>query len=161
MKKMLTAALVLMPKIALASMLGLYPYFRPLDIYHPQPIGGALVDVEDVQKSEGTILLPLLTHSPKDGCMLPSIVCEDWTPLAIGASVFAGKWTVTGGPVFNVLPIVQIAALAVIPNSWAGMRGIVGSSIPTVTFSAGPNLEYKEITNKGYFKIFTGVALHF
>mgnify|MGYP001446273435 CR=1 FL=1 len=157
----LAVTLMMASRIASAGMLGLYPYFRPLDVHHLQPIAGALIDVKDIQNTEMTGLVPLLTHSPMDGCMLPSIVCEDWTPLAVGFSANAGSWTLAAGPVFNILPIMQVAALAVTPYSLPGIRKVLGSSSPNVTFSAGPNAEYKSATGKVYGKVFTGVALHF
>ena len=137
------------------------PYLRPLDIAHPQPIAGALIDV-DLSKSAIGTLLPLVTHSPKDGCILPSLVCEDWSPVAAGLSLNAGKVTFDIGPVFNVLPWFQTAAAAVLPDTWS-IKGILAPNQgqQPVTFSAGPMWQYEQATNKGYYKTFCGVALHF
>ena len=138
------------------------PYFRPLDLAHPQPVLGALIDPTALGQTEGASLLPLVTHSPKDGCLLPAIVCEDWTPIAVGASLNAGKLTFDVSPLANVLPWVQNAASAVVPDSWPAVRQVLASNPDqSVTFSAGPVWQYRQLNNKGYFKIFTGLALHF
>jgi len=159
-----------MKKLALAvalicfgSLAGAAPYFRPLDFSHPQPVVGALLAPEALGNTEGASLLPLLTHSPKDGCLLPSIVCEDWTPLAVGASMNAGKVTFDIAPLANVLPWMQSAGQAIVPTGWKTLRSVVDydSSGDNLTFSAGPVWEYKQLTNKGYFRVFTGLALHF
>lgn len=139
------------------------PYFRLIDPAHPAPVLGALVAPTDLGESEATSLLPLLTHSPKDGCLLPQIVCEDWTPAAVGASVNSGKITFAIAPLFNILPWMQSAGQAVIPTGWTTARSVVeyNSNGDLITFSAGPAWEYKQLTNKGYFRVFTGLALHF
>jgi hypothetical protein len=140
------------------------PYFRPLNPAHPKAVMGALLAPEGLKQSEATGLLPLFTHSPADGCMFPSIVCEDWTPLAVGASINAGQVTFAAGPLANVLPWMQRAGLAIVPESWTWARSVLdygGDETDAVTFSAGPVWQYKQATNKGYFRIFTGLALHF
>lgn len=148
------------------------PYFRTilgkdasghLAIARPQPIIGALIDPGSLGKSEAVSLLPLITHSPKDGCLLPGIVCEDWTPLAVGASMNAGKVTFDVAPLANILPWMQSAGRAVIPAGWTALRSVVeysGEGDP-ITFSAGPAWQYRQLENKGYFKIVTALALHF
>jgi hypothetical protein len=156
MKKLLIAVLVAFPCGAQAS-----PYFRPLDIRHPQPVAGALIDPRNLGQSEVASLLPLLTHSPKDGCLMPSIVCEDWTPLAVGVSMNAGKVTLDLAPLANILPWVS-AAIGALPGYWGGIQDILApKDTPPVTFSAGPVWQYRQIENRGYFRIFTGLALHF
>ncbi len=160
MKTLLLIAAVFVSCAPKASAL---PYFRPLDIAHPQPVVGALLAPENIGNTEAASLLPLITHSPKDGCLLPSIVCEDWTPLAIGASINAGNITFDVAPLANVLPWMQSAGKALIPSGWTGLRSIVDydQTGDAISFSAGPVWEYKQLTNKGYFRIFTGLALHF
>ena len=139
------------------------PYFRPIDFAHPQPIVGALVDPTDLGQSSAASLLPIFTHSPKDGCQLPSIVCEDWTPLAIGAAINAGKVTFDVAPLANVLPWMANAGRAIIASGWTSLRSILNynSLGDPITFSAGPVWEYSQLRNKGSFKLFTGLALHF
>lgn len=138
------------------------PYFRLVDPAHPQVVAGALLAPEALGNTEAASLLPLVTHTPADGCLLPSLVCEDWTPLAVGASMNAGKITLDVAPLANVLPWVQLAASAVVPASWQGVQNVLASNPDkSVTFSAGPVWEYRQLDNKGYFRVFTGLALHF
>lgn len=156
MKKIILAVL-LAPSFAVAG-----PYFRLLDMSHPSPVAGALIDpMQDLKQTEAASLLPLITHSPKDGCLLPSIVCEDWTPLAVGGSMIAGHLTLDVAPLLNVLPWLQSAALALTPAKWQGVANILKPADSSVTFSAGPVWQYRQDTNRGYLKIFTGMALHF
>jgi hypothetical protein len=136
------------------------PYFRPLDVSHPQPILGALLDPKDLGRTEASSLLPLITHSPKDGCIIPNL-CEEWSPLAVGASINAGNITFDIAPLINVLPWAQAGALAIIPQSFVGLRSVLSSQQSSRTFSAGPVWEYSQRTNHGYFKMFTGLALSF
>lgn len=158
LKRLVAGLLIFTPSFAFAT-----PYFRLINPAHPQPVAGALLAPEALGQSAASALLPLLTHSPKDGCLLPSIVCEDWTPLAVGASINGGNITFDVAPLANILPWMQRAGQALVPSGWTAVREVVNYD-PTgdaVTFSAGPVWEYQQRTNKGYFRIFTGLALHF
>lgn len=138
------------------------PYFRPIDFNHPQPVLGALIAPDGLNKTSGVSLLPLITHSPKDGCLLPAIICEDYTPLAVGASIAAGKLTLDVAPLANVLPWMVALVAAVTPSGWTSPIGwLKPDDGQAVTFSAGPVFEYRQITNKGYYRTFAGLALHF
>lgn len=130
------------------------PYFRLLDPSHPQPVIGALVDPYHTSQTEAATLLPLVTHDPKDGCILPALVCESWSPAAVGAAVNAGKFTFDYTPVFNVMPWMGNIIEAAFPGTYT-------REVSPVTISAGPVWEYQELTNKGYFKVFTGLSLNF
>lgn len=155
--KRITLALMLLASVASAT-----PYFRLIDPSHPQPVVGALVDPVHLGNTSAASLLPLVTHSPKDGCILPSIVCESWSPLAVGGSMNAGKLTFDVGPIANVMPWAQSAALAVVPAKWQSLVKVLSPSADqSVTFSAGPMFEYSQANNHGYFKIFTGLQLSF
>lgn len=156
MNKIIAAILLLASSVAMAN-----PYFRVIDPKHPQPVAGALI-APKLGDSSAAALLPIFTHSPKDGCLLPNITCEDWTPFAVGASMNAGKMTFDVAPLANVLPWMTTGLLAVVPESWEGLRNILkpGDGVP-VTFSAGPVFEYQQRTNKGYFRLFSGLSLHF
>jgi hypothetical protein len=166
----LLAAVVLVAWIAVPSQAA--PYFRSvigkdagghIVFNKPAPVLGALIDPKNLGASEAASLLPLVTHSPKDGCLLPGVVCEDWSPLAVGASINAGKITFDVGPIANILPWMQSAGKAVIPEGWTAVRAVVDYD-PTgdpITFSAGPMFQYRQIDNKGYFKVFSGLAMHF
>ena len=148
--------------LALATSSQASPYFRLIDPAHPQPVVGALVDPVHLGNTGAASLLPLVTHSPKDGCLLPSVVCESWSPLAGGGSMDAGKLTFDVGPIANVMPWAQSAALAVVPAKWQSLVKVLSPSADqSVTFSAGPMFEYSQASNKGYIKVFTGVSLNF
>lgn len=160
----MVVALVCFGSTLQAKQFGVLPdgYLRLIDIAHPMPILGALLDPRDLNNSEAMSLLPLVTHSTRDGCLLPSVVCEDWAPVVGGASMNAGKITVVAGSMLNVLPWMQSGARALVPAKWTGLVNILTPDPKsTVTFSAGAVIEYRQITNKGYFKIPTGLALHF
>lgn len=167
MKKLLAAAAL----VCFYSTAEAAPYFRSIiskdanghiAFNKPAPVLGALIDPGHLGNSEAASLLPLITHSPKDGCLMPSIVCEDWTPLAVGVSANAGKFTLDVAPLANVLPWMQRGVLAVVPDKWAGFRNLLAPSTDApVTFSAGPVWQYRQANNKGYFRVFTGLALHF
>ena len=146
--------------ISLCSNAHALPYFRPLNYSAPVTVAGAMIDPTGLGNSQGAVLLPLITHSPKDGCLLPSVVCEDWTPLAVGGALNAGKLTFEVAPLANVAPWAVSGLLAVVPETWTGLRNILtGNSDSNVTFSGGPALQYSQLTNKGYFRVFTGLAL--
>jgi hypothetical protein len=160
MKTLVMWSLIAIGLLAMVGMGNATPYFRPLDISHPQPVAGALFGTSGIQDTQTTGMLPLITHSPKDGYIL--IPNEDWTPLAVGVSANAGQFTFDIGPLFNILPWMQTLALEVIPDKYAQIRAILAPNPGApVTFSAGPVFQYQEATNKGYYKTFTGLALHF
>ena len=148
--------------LLLASVCSANSYFKVVDPSHPKPVAGAMLAPNKLSETSAAVLVPIFTHSPNDGCILPNFVCEDWTPLAVGASMSSGKVTLDVAPLANVLPWMSGLALKVLPDSWVAARSIVAPSIDgSVTFSAGPVWEYRQLENKGYFRVFTGLALHF
>ncbi len=148
MKKLTLAAIL----SVIASYSSASPYFRLLG-NGLNPVAGALIAPDNLGNTEGAALLPAITHSKRDGCLLPTIVCEDWAILAIGASMNAGQITLDLGPIANVVPWVQSAV-----QSATGWHYIEN---PSVTISAGPMWEYQQHTNRGYYKTFVGLALSF
>lgn len=165
MRKLLAALLMMVAAQAHALQFGFLPdnYFRPIDVTHPIVIAGAAIDPVHLGDSRAVSLVPLATHSPSDGCLLPAIVCEDWTPAAIGGSVNAGKLTFDIAPLANVLPWAKTGLLAITPTSWAGVRKVLtpAAGQPAVTFSVGPMWEYRQLNDKGYLMVVTALALHF
>ncbi len=167
MKRILAGLTVI---FALAGDAWASPYFRVYGwdykaktlsveaFYHPQPVAGALINPADLRGSRMGALLPIVFHSPSDGCLLPQFVCEDWSPLAVGGSMNAGKLTFDTGPLFNILPWMVSGAQRLAP---ARFQPLLANTPSAVTFSAGPMWEYRQIENKGYFLVFTGLALHF
>ena len=171
----LAVALICFGSSAICGSAQAAPYFRVYGwdysahtfnlsaLSHPTLVAGALIDPTNLGNSSGASLLPLVTHSPSDGCILPGVVCEDWTPLAVGASLNAGKVTFDVAPLFNVFPWMVSALKSVTPanSKAAAMLQAAPSAGDPITFSAGPVWEYSQLNNKGYFKVFTGLALHF
>ena len=151
--------LLLLPSLAHAS------YFRPIDPSHPQLNAGAYVDVETPGNTAFGTAVALVTHAVRDGCALPTLICEDWTPLAAGFSVNGGRFLIGVGPSFNLAPVVKSAILASVDaftadNSYQGLKSSLGSvpiSGPDVTMSFGPSWVLSPTENwKGYFRIFAG-----
>lgn len=143
------------------------PYFRPLDLASPHFVAGAFVDPQDPGNSAAGSALALVTHSTVDGCLLPSVVCEDWTPLAVGLSVNGGKVLVGAGPSVNLAPIFKAGLLRGLnaltaEESYLGLKSSLGSvpiSGPDVTMSFGPAWVFSPTENwKGYFRVFAGAA---
>lgn len=149
MKKLILGILLTAATPAAAA-----PYFRT--VIDPKGahlfVPGAIIPLDqNIKLTEAVNLTPLVTHSTRDGCLLPAIVCEDWSPIAVGPSINAGKVSFVVGPVINILP----AFFNVIP----GLGEFLSPS--NAIFAAGPMWEYKQSTNKGYARFFTGLALHF
>ncbi|MBS3927815.1 MAG: hypothetical protein KGZ65_04405 [Sphingomonadales bacterium] len=164
----LTRALMLMLAVALPAAAN--PYLRPIDLSRPHFIAGGYLDVEEVGSSEGGTAVALLTHSTEDGCGLPSIVCTDWTPLAVGGLFNGGSIKVAVGPVFNVAPIAKSLLLkglqaVTAEGSFGNLKQSLGSvalSGNDVTVSMGPAWVLAPQDNfKGYFRVFVGGELRF
>lgn len=137
--------------VLLALPAGASPYFRLIDPAHPHPVVGALVDPSDPGQSQATTLLPIVTHKPADGCLIPNL-CETWSPLAIGGAINAGKATFIVAPLFGLAPWAQILA---------EKSGLTFLQNPAVSMSFGPAWEYSQAENKGYFRIYSGLSLNF
>lgn len=142
-----------------------YPYLRPIDISHPVKIVGFYVDpLAPGQTSLGTAVA-LITHSTKDGCLLPSVICEDWAPLTTGFSVNAGKLLWNIGPVANIAPWVQ-TGLSKLPH----MGWIAPDPQAATSISFGPQLNVNPVAHgvvlpvnqwAPRFIVFTGGIMHF
>lgn len=81
------------------------PYFRtPFSGGPTVHYEGAFIDPKDPGQTTLGSEVALVTHDPKDGCALPEIVCEQWSPIATGLSVNGGRvyWDI--GPTVNVFP---------------------------------------------------------
>ena len=150
MRKLIVALLFTMPALAHGE-----PYFRLNPVFtdpaHPITIQGALIDPLALNSSRATVLIPLFTAKGQYN--------EEWTPVAVGGSMNAGKITVDVAPLANVAPWAQQGLLAVVPASWAGLRNALSSQSGALSFSGGPVWEYRQSSNKGYFMVFTGLSL--
>lgn len=146
------------------------PYLRLLDLSKPQVSAGAFVDPSDPGNSSAGSMLALVTHSNRDGCLIPSITCEDWTPLAVGFATRSGKTVFALGPSVNLAPIVKASLLWVFNSttdsgSYSGVKSALGSERldrKDISVAFGPNLVLSPSENwKGYLRIFTGAAWKF
>ncbi len=175
--KLITAALL----AALAAPSIASPYFRPLDISHPQVSAGAIWSTSQLNQSVGVTDLAIITHSPADGSIIPGswrsvMPPEDWVPLQLGAGgSFTGNAVINAGTSLNVAP--QVAALVLrgvsaSSSPWlvAVKSAFTGASKTGLSFAAGPTWYAAPVVNgtmlpvdkwQGRFGIFTGAAWKF
>lgn len=174
MKHWLFTALVCFGSSAQAAQLGFLPdhYFRPLDLGHLQMVAGALLDPLGSGANDAIGLAPLINHSPKDGCLFPTIVCEDWSLLAVGVGGnLRSDPYLAAGPIINLMPVgkaILLRGLSAVTregqaaNVKDGLKPSLDSSGLDVSISGGPMWVLKPQENfKGYFRLFLGGALKF
>jgi len=143
------------------------PYFRLIDIKHPQVSMGAYHNLADGASYAGGSLA-LITHSPADGCMIPG-VCTSWTPLSIGATT--DRHSLTIGASANILPIMRaVTSLALdvfTPvTAFTNLKSFFAdpkTGTPDITFAAGPQFAINKCGKDvcGSFPIFFGGAWNF
>ncbi len=137
MKILLAVLAALVPAVSQAS-----PYFRtPFSGGPTIHYEGVFIDPREPGKTTLGSEVALVTHDPNDGCLFPSIVCEQWSPIATGISTTGGKiyWDV--GPTINVFP-------------WM-LNGLQAIGIPTTfkpadangAFAFGPKLGLNPISD--------------
>lgn len=56
-------------------------------------------------ESGTAVAYAVVTHSTRDGCALPAIVCEDWAPLTVGSTGDRDRFFF--GPSANLLPVAK------------------------------------------------------
>lgn len=160
---------ILFPAAAAAKQLGVLPddYFRPLSLTSPQTAISAYVDVEHPGNTSIGTSIALITHSPKDGCLFPSIVCEDWSPVAVDYSANAGRALFGLGPSANLAPAVRGLMVRGLLASGLTYRYAMVQSLtnalrvddPDLTISFGPKWFVAPSQNwKGYFRLQAGAA---
>ncbi len=143
------------------------PYFRLLDLAKPKITAGAFVDPVNPENSAVGSMLAIATHSTADGCALPTIVCEDWTPLAVGFSANSGKALLAVGPSVNLAPLTKSLLLKAIGRveGYDGVKSALGSERldrKDLSVSFGPNLVLSPTEKwKGYFRVFAGASWAF
>lgn len=163
-----------MKKIALLLILAVNghatPYFRILDLKQPQINAGALIDVQDPSNTSATTSIALITHSPKDGCYLPSIACTSWSPLAVGFSGNSGRFLFSAGPSVNLAPVTRALisrAIALVTKSedYVGLKTTLSNephSETDISIAFGPWYVVSPTEKfKGSLRIFSGVAWNF
>lgn len=154
------------------------PYFRLMDPAHPHKVAGAFIDpVNPGNTSVGTAFA-IITHSVKDGCLMPRVTCENWSPLVAGLSVNGGRVQFNAGPAMNLTPAVKIGIWHILnsatnSDTLSGIKSMLSSQPiggPDVSFSFGPALAVAPIERgvilpinawKGKFRIFSGAAFRF
>ena len=153
----------------LASTANASPYFRLLDLSRPQINAGYFMDPN---KGTGTggAMLAVVTHSPKDGCLLPSITCESWTPLAIGGSFLGSERFLAIGPSVNLAPIVKAGLryalnAATRGDSYTNLKELLSepeNAEHDLSAAFGPQFVLAPDQRwKGYFRLFVGGAWSF
>ena len=174
MKKMLMALVLVCLGVAAQAR----PYFRLIDPLHPAKVVGAFIDPVNPGNTSAGTAFALITHSPKDGCWLPSVGCVDWSPLMAGFSMNAGRAQFNVGPALNLTPAVKIGLwhalnLVTASETLTGVKSLLGSQPiggPDVSASFGPALAVAPIERgillpvnawQPKFRIFAGAALHF
>lgn len=172
MKKMITM-LMFLPTLSFAG-----AYFRLIDLTHIHEVAGALIDPITLGNTSGVTAVALVTHSVRDGCILPSVVCEDWSPLMAGLSIRAGQVQLSVGPAVNLTPLAKLGLLSLVnqitkEDSLLGLKSVLGSqpiSGPDLSISFGPALAVSPVDHgviipvnqwKGKPRLFAGAALSF
>lgn len=149
----------------LASTASASPYFRPIDLAHIQQSGGIFYG-PDGQGQAGT-MVALITHSTKDGCFFPSVVCEDWSPLTFGGTFTGPNKILAIGPSVNLAQIFKAAGLFILDavTKQETLREakdtLARPQSEGIKLSLSINWAYAPAENKGYVKFFIGPAWRF
>ena len=129
MKKLILSLLLSVPSAAQAR-----PYFRILDLSHPQIGAGLLIDPRAPERTLAVTDLAIITHSVEDGSMIP----ESWRPVVppiawafqIGAGgSFQGEATIAPGVSANLAPSIAAVALRGVDSSSAGWARAIKSAL--------------------------------
>jgi hypothetical protein len=170
--------MVLVVVLILAETAFAKPYFRLLDLKNPYRVAGAYIDPEEPKLTAAGSAIALITHSTRDGCALPWIVCTDWSPAMLGFSYSAGRYQANVGPAINMTPLTKAIILRVVnattkEDKALALKSILGSepvSGPDVSFAFGPALQVEPVAHgvvlpfnewRGKLRIFTGASLQF
>lgn len=128
--KSLIAALLFLPSLSFAS-----PYFRLLDLSHPQVGAGFLIAPKDPLSSIAVTELALLTHSAADGSIVPAswqsvLPPESWVPLQAGfGGSFNGELTLEAGSSANIAPVVGSLLLRGVDQNSSGWAAAIKSAL--------------------------------
>ena len=157
-------------------------YFRPIGHKNYHIYDGALFSARHgVDATQNVTVVALITHSGKDGTLLPKAwdrYAADWTPLALGGAFGGRSANFNFGPIFNVAPPVANAAIdlleLVAPDKFANAKSFLRPPQKDgvdLTFSYGFMVN-AEILRNGTFlpfnqwwteplRPYAGGALHF
>jgi hypothetical protein len=134
------------------------PYLRLIGPDNYQVADGALFSSKGINQVQNAAVLGLITHSTKDGSLLPLwlqkyVAPEDWM---IGVSVNSGGGNTTAdlGLIFNITPQLQGWGLSVLnylaPNSLGNLKSFLqtaGTTYPDLNIAIGPMLNLAAIQN--------------
>lgn len=92
------------------------PYFRLIDPSHPIVSAGVLFDPKDIMNTGVITNIALVTHSTRDGTIVPDkyqgiLAPEDWVPVQVGGGYAAGNGVISAGTSVNLAPAVASALL--------------------------------------------------
>lgn len=164
--------------LLLATNAGAAPYFRPLDINKIHRSYGAYIDPFDTGNTSAGFATAFVTHSIRDGCLFPTIICEDWSPLAAGFSANSGRLTFNVGPSVNMNPLVKGGLFLLLnqitrEDSLSGLKSAL-SSEPVdgghLSMAFGPAVNWNPVQDgrfiapdkwQGKFRVFAGAAWSF
>lgn len=175
---MKTTLIAVVSALLLAAIPADAGYFRLIDPARPHKVVGAFIDPTDLDATSAGTAVALVTHSTSDGCFMPSVICEDWSPLMAGLSYNAGRFQFNAGPALNLTPLAKRGILGMLnlltaDETISGVKSLLGSEPvngPDVSVSFGPALAVTPIERgiilplnqwRGKFRVFAGAALKF
>jgi len=173
MKPRILAAVLL---FSCCSFAGAGPYFKLLDVAHPQINAGVWVDPTGGKPAFGSAVA-LVTHSIRDGSLL-EMFQADWSPLTIGGGYGDGEGFLALGPSANLSPAVKKLALQALDFVAAGkypnLRELLApkpdGTGADINIAFGPAFLWRPVENgtclsldrwQGHITIFAGAAWHF
>lgn len=171
MKRIIVALSLLVPGLAQAA-----PYFRILDISHPQIIAGVWADPTGREAPSYGSAVALITHKAGEGGALIESIQADWSPLAVGGGYGNGEAFAAVGPSANILPVAKALAvrgLDLLGKDYENLRQLlspVPGAGPDISVALGPQFLIRPIEGgqllapekyRGRFSLFAGAAWKF
>jgi hypothetical protein len=144
------------------------PYFRVIgDVYSVENVA-VFNPNAGIGATQDAALVNVVTHSTKDGCLLPSIVCEDWSLLSVGGAFTGPNKLALFGSQYNLEPLFQAGAYGLLnaftpSSSLTALKSFLSTPVSSaVTLSIGAFWGVSPEQNwKGYFLLTIGPKLTF
>ena len=141
--------------LALSSVASASPYFRFAGAGNWNLSEGVSFSHRDLSKTQNITMLALITHSDKDGSILPQAWVDagwanDWTPLSVG---FGCGQNTSGklGSSANISPAARTLVISVLKKMHKptadGLAGLFESMPANLSFAFGPELNAEIIQN--------------